>query len=168
MVLGEKWLTLIVLSASIIQLPSSFSIIQVCPWNTALWEKIKRYWCKEFALPNDQERYDSTWQIFKFKKMTFSGYLNVFNLQRVLLAARKTDAIALQLYAYFWRKDFPTDAKTWTHYLVEIKLCLVFTLDFVSKCHNQRLAWAMEFLFFTNAVFTEIRRCSSWKGCTFI
>ena len=27
--------------------------------------------------------------------MTFSGYLNVFNFQRVLLAARKADAIAL-------------------------------------------------------------------------
>ena len=29
------------------------------------------------------------------EKMTFSGYLNVFIFQQVLLAARKADAIAL-------------------------------------------------------------------------
>ena len=46
--------------------------------------------------------------------MTFSGYLKVFNFQRVLLAARKADAIEFELYAYLSRKDFPilTDAKT--------------------------------------------------------
>ena len=45
--------------------------------------------------------------------MAFSGYLNVYNFQRELLAARKADAIALKLYAYFG-KDFltHTDAKT--------------------------------------------------------
>ena len=45
--------------------------------------------------------------------MTFSGYLNVCNFQRELLAAIKADATALELYAYFGR-DFltHTDAKT--------------------------------------------------------
>ena len=45
--------------------------------------------------------------------MAFSGYLNVYNFQRELLAARKADAIAMKLYAYFG-KDFltHTDAKT--------------------------------------------------------
>lgn len=33
--------------------------------------------------------------------MTFSGYFNVYNFERVLTAATKADAIALQLYAYF-------------------------------------------------------------------
>ena len=45
--------------------------------------------------------------------MAFSGYLNVYNFQRELLAARKADAIALKLYAKL-KKDFltHTDAKT--------------------------------------------------------
>ena len=33
-------------------------------------------------------------RFLNFKKMTFSGYLNVFNFQRLLLAARKAGAIA--------------------------------------------------------------------------
>ena len=49
---------------------------------------------KEFALPKEQERHDR-------KNMTFSGYLNVYNFRRVLLAARKVDTITLQLYGYF-------------------------------------------------------------------
>ena len=84
-----------------------------------LYEKKEtRYWCIEFALAKDQKRYDSTWQIFELKKMTFLYYLNVYNFQKILLAARKADAIALLLYAYFRRKDFPifTDVKTWSYY----------------------------------------------------
>ena len=34
-------------------------------------------------------------RVLNKEKMTFSGYLNVFNFQRVLLPARKADAIAL-------------------------------------------------------------------------
>ena len=81
--------------------------------------------------------------------MSFSGYLNVFNFQRVLLAARKADAIALQLYACFWRKDFPilTDTKTCSHYLGEIQLRLIFTLDFIYQRHHDRLeSWNFYFL----------------------
>ena len=39
--------------------------------------------------------------------MIFPGYLNVYSFQSALLAAREADAITLQLYAYFWIKDFP-------------------------------------------------------------
>ena len=65
---------------------------QVCEWNTALWEKGKRWWCIEFALLKDQERYMTD---FWIKKNDILRLLNVFNFQRVLLAARKGDAIAL-------------------------------------------------------------------------
>ena len=33
------------------------NFFQVCQWNTTQWEKGKRYWCIEFALLKDQERY---------------------------------------------------------------------------------------------------------------
>ena len=39
-------------------------------------------------------------QIFA-KKMTLLGYLNFYNFQKVLLATKKADVIALKLYAYF-------------------------------------------------------------------
>ena len=59
--------------------------------------------------------------------MTFLYYLNVYNFQKILLAARKADAIALLLYAYFRRKDFPifTDVKTWSYYQGETQLNFV-------------------------------------------
>ena len=45
--------------------PNGYLKTKVCQLNSALWGKRKRYWCIEFALPKDRERYDSTWQIFK-------------------------------------------------------------------------------------------------------
>ena len=64
--------------------------------------------------------------------MTFSGYyLNVFNFQKVLVAARKRDAIA-----YF---PILTDAKTCSHYLGEIQVRLIFTLNFIYQRHHHRL-----------------------------
>ena len=69
------------------------------------------------ALPKDQARYDSAWQIFQQRKM------------RVLLAARKAESIALWLYACFW-KELPIhiDAKTWSYYLGETQLNFVWYL----------------------------------------
>ena len=67
--------------------------------------------------------------------------MNVLNFQKVLLAARKGDAIALLLYAYFRRKDFPilTDAKARSHYLGEIQVRLIFRLNFIYQRHHHRL-----------------------------
>ena len=46
--------------------------------------------------------------------MTFSGYLNVYNFQIVVLAVTKTDMIALKLSAYFWKGFLiHTDTKIW-------------------------------------------------------
>ena len=103
-------------------------------------------------------------------KITLSGDLNVFNFQRVLLAARKTDTIALWLYAYFLRIDLPilTDAKTCSHYLDKIQRRLILTLDSVYQRHHHRLEFWIFFFFFTTAIFTEICRYSSWKMFTFI
>ena len=44
-------------------------------------------------------------------------------------------------FAYFWRKDFPilTDAKTCSHYLGEIQVRLIFTLNFIYQRHHHRL-----------------------------
>ena len=64
--------------------------------------------------------------------MTFSGYyLKVFNFQKVLVAARKGDAIA-----YF---PILTDAKTCSHYLGEIQVWLIFTLNFIYQRHYRGL-----------------------------
>ena len=82
-------------------------------------------------------------------KITLSGDLNVFNFQRVLLAARKTDTIALWLYAYFLRIDLPilTDAKTCSHYLDKIQRRLILTLDSVYQRHHHRLEFWIFFFF---------------------
>ena len=59
-----------------------------------IWQCVKNFWIKK----NDTPRW--------------------------LLAARKADTIPLQLYGYFWKKNFLilTDAKTSSHYLREIQL----------------------------------------------
>ena len=103
---------------------------QVCQWNIALWEKRK-------SLHYQKNKRDITERI-----MTFSGYLNVYNFRRVLLAARKVDTITLQLYGYFWRKNFLIlrDVKTWSHYLGE-----TIRLEYgIHIFYNHHIYWGMQ------------------------
>ena len=103
--------------------------------------------------------------------MTFSGYLNVQNFQRALLATRKADVIALQHYAYF-SKDFsnPCRCKDVVPLFERNPngLRLIFTLDFLYQRQHHRLeSWDLSFVQ-PSYLHTEICRCSSWKRRTFI
>ena len=79
---------------------------QLGQWNTALWEKRRCYWCTKFALPKGEEIYPRIWQILEKRKITFSVCLNLYNVQKVLRAAKTADAIALQLIPTFEERTF--------------------------------------------------------------
>ena len=57
--------------------------------------------------------------------MTFSGYLNVFNFQRVVLAARKADAIdylgrnltSFDIYTRFYLSTLPSQTRSYLYFL---------------------------------------------------
>ena len=101
--------------------------------------------------------------------MTFSGYLNVYNFQRVLLATKKVDVIALQHYAYFW-KDFPTLQMQRHGSIIWAKPNRtsfdIYTRFSLSTSPSQTRV--MGFIFCATPIFTEICWSSGWKRRTFI
>ena len=76
--------------------------------------------------------------------MIFSGYLNVYNFQRVLLAARKAGTIASHcsfMHTFKKRLSYPYRRKDMVPLFGRnlTELHLIFPLDFVYQRHHHRL-----------------------------
>ena len=112
---------------------------------------------KDFALPKDQERYDTPWQILNKE--------NFFFFRRVPLATRKADAIPRKLYGAFEENTFLSLEIQRHGLIIWAKpiwtLFDIYTRFYLSTSPSQTRV--MEFIYFTTTIFREICRCSSWK-----
>ena len=78
--------------------------------------------------------------------MTFSGYLNVYNFQRVLLATRKAEAIALQASCMLLRKGLLSTSPSQTRVMEFIIINVCFYMEtmlnrfvYICKYHQGNL-----------------------------
>ena len=140
----------------------------MCQWNNTLWETRNRYWSIEFALPKDQERYDSMTN-FWIKKNDILRLFEYSQLSQSTACCQKSKCdrnvtlsiLLKEIFFYHYRcKDMvPLFGRNPT------KHRLIFTLDFIYQHHHYRLeSWN---LYLLQPPYLQICRCSSWRGWTF-
>ena len=108
---------------------------QICQWNTALWEKGKRYWCIKFAL-NAQARYITD---FWIKKNDILRLFECFQLSESTACWHKNrcDRIVALCILLKKRLSYPYRCKDVLPLFGRNSSS--FTFNFIYQCHHHRL-----------------------------